>query len=253
MKRILHFALFTILMLSLSFVVSAQTMPDQKLIEKGKYLAIVGDCTACHTIDKSKPFAGGYEFHLPMGTIVVGNITPSKEFGIGNWSEAQFGRAICEGVSADGRRLYPAMPYTEYSILKDEDITALYAYFMHGVKPVEQAPQNKTKLEFPFNIPGTMSVWNMLYLDNKRFQPDASKSDEINYGRYLADGLGHCTTCHTPRNSLMALDKSEYLAGGFVDGWYVPNLTPDVNSGLGGWSDDEILSYLKNGHTKDKA
>lgn len=242
----------TLSLVTAPFAAAAQDS-DTALIDKGRYLATAGDCIACHTAAKGKPFAGGYPFHLPMGTIISSNITPAETNGIGTWTEEQFARAVREGVRPDGTRLYPAMPYTEYSLITDEDMKALYAYFMKGVEPVEERPAAETKLQFPFNLPGTMMVWNALFHDNTRFEPDARATDEINRGRYLADGLGHCTTCHTPRNDMMALDKGQYLGGGFTDGWHAPNITSDPVSGIGGWSNDEIVEYLRNGNVRGKS
>lgn len=224
------------------------------LIQKGSYISIAGDCVACHTQPGSKKlYAGGYPFKMPMGTIISSNITPSKTHGIGNYSEADFARAVREGVRPDGTHLYPAMPYTEYASVSDEDIHALYEYLMKAVQPVDQPPTYQTSLNFPFNLPGMMIGWNLMFLDQHRFQPDPEVSDSINRGHYLVDGLAHCTTCHTPRNDMMALDKSRYLSGAFVSGWHAPNITSDAVSGIGRWSNDEIVTYLREGRVHDKA
>ncbi|WP_434776940.1 c-type cytochrome [Neisseria sp. Ec49-e6-T10] len=227
---------------------------DQQLIDKGTYLARAADCMACHTAKgaENTPFAGGYEFPMPMGIIVSSNITPSKQFGIGQYTEEQFKKAIKEGIRADGSRLYPAMPYTEYSQITDEDIHALYAYFMNAVEPVDEAPQAKSKLSFPFNAPGMMAVWDGLFLNKASFKNDPTVSNEINRGRYLVDALAHCGTCHTPRNSFMASDQKQYLSGSVVNGWFAPNITSDPISGIGGWTNEELVTYFKNGHVPNK-
>jgi fructose 5-dehydrogenase cytochrome subunit len=227
---------------------------ENELIKRGEYLSRAGDCIACHTSEHGgKPYAGGYEFPMPMGKIISSNITPSKTFGIGNYTEADFSRAVREGVAPDGTRLYPAMPYTEYSKVTDEDMHALYVYFMKGIKPVEERPAEETVLKFPFNLPGVMRVWNALFLDTKTFQPDPAASAEVNRGHYLVDGLAHCTSCHTPRNDMMAVDNSKYLQGATVGGWYAPNLTSDPVSGIGSWSNEELVQYLRTGHVEGKA
>lgn len=227
---------------------------DQMLIKRGEYLSRAGDCIACHTAEHGgKPYAGGYEFPMPMGTIISSNITPSKDFGIGHYSEADFNRAVREGVAPDGTRLYPAMPYTEYSKITDEDMHALYVYFMQGVAPVDAHPGEHTELKFPFNLPGVMRVWNALFLNTEQFKPDSNVSAEVNRGHYLVDGLAHCTSCHTPRNDMLAVDNSKYLQGAVVGGWYAPNLTSDPISGIGGWSNQELVQYLKTGHVEGKA
>jgi D-sorbitol dehydrogenase (acceptor) len=225
---------------------------DSDLVTKGEYLSRAGDCTACHTAPGGQPFAGGYVFKMPMGKIISRNITSSEQFGIGKWSEEEFARAVRKGVRPDGSNLYPAMPYTSYANITDDDMKALYAYFKQ-VKPVEAAPEEKTELAFPFNLPGAMWGWNMLFARNGEFKSDPALTTIENRGKYLAEGLAHCSTCHTPRNQFLAEDAGQNLAGAFVDGWHAPNITSDKISGVGGWSDRDIVSYLKNGHAEGKA
>ncbi|OUM72203.1 cytochrome C [Pseudomonas caspiana] len=218
----------------------------------GKRVAIASDCVACHTTPGGKPFAGGYPLNSPMGVIYSTNITPSKTNGIGNYSQEQFARAVRDGVTPDGTHLYPAMPYTSYSKITDSDIAALYDYFMHEV-PAVDTPSPKTELAFPFNIRASMIGWNLLFHDTTRFTPDASKSAEVNRGDYLVNALAHCDTCHTPRNFLMAADNSKPLGGGALGAWYAPNISSDKVSGIGAWSSDEIVAYLRTGHVEGKA
>ena len=226
--------------------------PVKADIESGRYLAIAADCMACHTAPSGKPYAGGYAIESPLGTIYATNITPSKTAGIGNYSEAQFARALREGVRADGSHLYPAMPYTSYAMLTDSDVHKLYSYFMNAVTPVNEPASSQTKLPFPFNVRMSMTAWNAIFLDTKRFVPDASKSQQINRGKYLADGLAHCSTCHTPRNFLMGEKGGSALAGAQLGSWHAPNITSDKVSGVGGWSDAELVQYLKTGHVEGK-
>lgn len=157
-----------------------------------------------------------------------------------------------EGVAKDGSHLYPAMPYTAYAKISDDDMKALYAYFMHEVKPNDAQPE-KTALPFPFSIRMSMAFWNLLFLDNTRFKPDAAKSADWNRGAYLAEALEHCSTCHTPRNELMAEEGDKALSGSAVGSWYAPNITSDKVSGIGGWSDAELVEYLRTGHVAGKA
>ncbi len=236
-----------------SFNVLADNI-DTSLLDKGRYLATAADCTACHTQPNSqaKPYAGNYAIHSPMGDIIASNITPSAEFGIGNYTEQQFSDALRKGIAADGHHLYPAMPYTAYSGMTDEDVHALYYYFMHGVEPVDE-PAKQTELDFPFNIRALMFGWNLLYANDQPYTPDDTQSAELSRGQYLSDVLGHCSTCHTPRNSLMAEDQSQYLAGAELDGWYAPNITSDAESGIGNWSYQDIAQYLKTGDVPGKA
>jgi mono/diheme cytochrome c family protein len=233
---------------------AAAAQTDQAaLIAKGQYLATAADCAACHTAPSGgKPYAGGYALSTPLGTIVSTNITPSKTAGIGDYSEADFASAVRQGVAKGGTHLYPAMPYTAFAKISDSDISALYAYFMHGVQAVDTAPA-KTQLPFPFSIRASMAVWNLLFLNSATFQPDASKSAEWNRGAYLAEALAHCSTCHTPRDMLMAENTSQALSGGSLGSWYAPNITSSTTSGIGGWSDADLAQYLKTGHVQGKA
>jgi mono/diheme cytochrome c family protein len=231
---------------------TAQIQTD--LVKRGQYLSIASDCAACHTIPGSKQlFAGGYAIASPMGKIYSSNITPSKQFGIGNYTEAQFAAAVRDGINAKGEHLYPAMPYPSYAQMTDADISALYAYFMHGVAPVEQ-PAQATKLAFPFNIRASMIGWNMMFLHSQRFADDTTKDAAWNRGKYLVDTLAHCSECHTPRNSMMALQGGSALySGSALGSWHAPNITSDKIDGIGGWSDAELSTYLTTGHVDGKA
>ena len=242
-----------LLSLALPVLAAGASTPDAAAIQRGRYLATAGDCIACHSVPGGKPMAGGLALATPLGAVVATNITPSKTHGIGNYTLKQFSDAVRHGVRADGANLYPAMPYTAYAKVTDEDTAALYDYFMHGVAAVDAAPAKQTDLPFPFNIRLSMSGWNMLFLDKKPFVADASKSMEWNRGAYLAQGLAHCTTCHTPRNALMAEQLSKELGGADLGTWYAPNITSDINSGVGGWSQQELVDYLRTGRSANKA
>lgn len=218
-----------------------------QLIERGKYLAIAGDCIACHTAPNGKPMAGGLPLGTPIGSVVSTNITPSKTAGIGNYTLEQFSDALRKGIRADGKHLYPAMPYPAYALVTDEDIAAMYAYFMAGVEPVDTKPET-VELPFPFNIRMSMAGWNLLFLDKETYVPDPKQDAVWNRGAYLARGLTHCTTCHTPRNTLMAEDLTKELSGANLGVWYAPNITSDPNSGIGGWSVRELVDYMRTGH-----
>ncbi|MEG0557967.1 MAG: c-type cytochrome [Comamonas sp.] len=212
-------------------------------VERGRYLATAGDCIACHTAVGGKAMAGGLAMASPLGSIYSTNITPSKTHGIGNYSLEQFSNALRHGKRADGANLYPAMPYTAYAKTSDEDIAALYAYFMQGVEAVDVAAP-VTALPFPFNIRASLSVWNSLFHDATPYKADDSQAPEWNRGAYLAQGLAHCTTCHTPRNAMMAEDMKRSLGGGEIGGWYAPNISSDKTSGIGQWSEQELIAYL---------
>ncbi len=247
MKRALLFAL------TLAAGLVASAAHADEAVERGRYLSIASDCMACHTKPGSDaPYAGGYAISSPLGQIWASNITPSKQFGIGSYTEAEFSRALREGIRKDGSHLYPAMPYTAYAKLSEQDISDLYSYFMKDVQPVEQlAPQ--THLPFPFSIRQSMAVWNLLFLDTSRFAPDPSKDAAWNRGAYLVQGPAHCASCHSPRALLMQEDAGKALSGGSLGMWYAPNITSDKVGGIGAWTDQEIAQYLRTGRVVGKA
>ena len=223
---------------------AADNTTDSALVERGRYLATAGDCVACHTAPGGKAMAGGLALASPVGAIYSTNITPSKTHGIGNYTLQQFSAAVRHGKRADGANLFPAMPYTSYAKTSDEDVAALYAFFMQGVAPVDAAAP-ATALPFPFNLARPfLGVWNALFLDAAPYQADAAQSPEWNRGAYLAQGLAHCSTCHTPRNLLMAEDLKRSLGGSELGGWYAPYITPDANSGIGNWSAQDLVRYM---------
>jgi mono/diheme cytochrome c family protein len=235
-------------------ICQAAESPDQTaaVIKRGEYLATAADCGACHTAPGGKPFAGGLAISTPLGTIYSTNITPSAEFGIGRYSEEEFSRALRRGVRRDGANLYPAMPYTSYAKFTDEDGHGLYLYFTQAVKPVDQrAPP--TELPFPMNIRMSMMAWNLLFRDATTFVPDPHQSAEWNRGAYLVQGAAHCSTCHTPRGFLMQEETTRALSGAQVGPWYAPNITPDPISGIGRWTREELVAYLRTGHLSGKA
>ena len=238
-------------LVALPGLAAAQNFPEE-LIKRGEYTATASDCVACHTAHGGKPMAGGLVMASPVGDIVATNITPSKQFGIGHYTEQQFADALRKGVRADGANLYPAMPYTAYAKLSDDDVHALYAYFMQGVAPVDE-PVAETSLPFPMNIRLSMKAWNLLFHDDQPLAADAEHSAAWNRGHYLVEGPAHCGTCHTPRGLLMQEQNDRFLAGAQVGPWYAPNITPHRNSGIGSWTADELVQYLKTGHLEGKA
>ena len=215
-------------------------------IERGRYLAVLGDCVACHTTPGGKPFAGGVALETPFGALVGPNITPDVATGVGTWSEADFWRAMHEGVGRNGVRLYPAMPYPAYTKVTREDASALWAY-LRTLQPVHNEIQSN-QLQFPFNArrPAT-SAWNLINFQPGVFQPDPAKSEEWNRGAYLVEGLGHCGTCHTPKNITGGDRGGEALQGALLQDWYAPDITADMRTGIGSWSTEEIVRYLRTG------
>jgi mono/diheme cytochrome c family protein len=221
-------------------------------IERGRYLAVLSDCASCHTVPGSnQPFAGGRAIETPFGNIVAPNITPDPETGIGSWSDDAVDAAIRKGLRRNGSRLYPAMPYTAYTKMSRDDVLAIRAY-LNTVTPVSKAVVANT-LPFPFNIRALMRVWNALYFNHGDYRPDTRKSAEWNRGAYLVDGPGHCGACHTPKTFLGGDRTDQYLRGGFLQGWSAPDITGDSRVGVGAWSVDDLVAYLKTGHNRVSA
>jgi mono/diheme cytochrome c family protein len=216
------------------------------LVERGEYLARAADCMVCHTTQGGKEYAGGLGFKLPFGTLYSTNITPDKDTGIGNYSDQDFLAAVHRGTRRDGARLYPAMPFTSYTYMTDADALAIKAY-LFSLAPVHAAAPENT-LTFPFNQRWAMNFWSALFNPDTRFEPDTSQSPAWNRGAYLAEALAHCGECHTPRNLAFALDNRRKFAGAVTAGWRAFNISSDKSTGIGAWSDDDLVSYLSIGH-----
>jgi mono/diheme cytochrome c family protein len=223
---------------------------DTDPIARGRYLALASDCEACHTTEGGKPFAGGRAFVTDFGTIYSSNITPDKETGIGDWSDADFLKAVHEGIARGGVRLYPAFPFESYTLLTDEDVLAIRKY-LATVTPVKNTPP-PDELKPPFNQRWLMALWSDFYNPGKRFEPIADQSPEWNRGAYLVEAMGHCGDCHTPRTVLQGLDNRRKFAGGMAEGWRAYNLSSDKSSGIGTWSEQDLVQYLTTGHSMNK-
>lgn len=219
-------------------------------IKRGEYLARAADCVSCHTTEGGEPFAGGLPFKTPMGTLYSTNITPDKETGIGKWNDEEFMRALREGKGKHGENLYPAMPYTSYTLITDEDVQ-LIKEFIFSLPPVKRRDR-RDEMTFPFNIRLGLSAWKLVNFDNRRFQPNEKMDDKWNRGAYLVEALGHCGECHTPRNIIMGMKADERYAGAMLDGWHAFNITSDKAAGIGSWSQDDIVNYLRSGHAAGK-
>ena len=238
-----------IVIASLMIPAAALADPDNYVeIARGKALATAGDCVACHTAPGGTPFAGGLALQTPFGAIMTPNITPDNTTGIGSWSADDFARALHEGRRPGGTYLYPAFPYPYYARVTRADTDAIYAY-LRSLAPVVNRV-NRNTLPFPFNIRLSMLGWNALFFKNAGFVPEPRRSDEFNRGAYLVEGLGHCGACHTPLNVLGANKADQYLQGSQIDHWTVPNITNDRQTGLGKWSIDETVQYLKTGQAR---
>ena len=222
----------------------------QPQVQRGEYLARAGDCVSCHTAKGGAAFSGGYRLDTPFGYMLTPNITPDPDTGIGRWSADDFHRAMHDGVNKGGQDMYPTMPYDFYTRVSREDIDAIYAY-LKTVKPVKNAV-DVNHLRFPFNQRWSMALWRELYFDAGESKPNAAKSAAWNRGAYLVEGLGHCGVCHTPHNFLGGVEKSKDFAGAAIEGWFAPDLTSNLATGLGSWTVDDIVDYLKTGTLKGK-
>ena len=217
----------------------------------GEYVARAADCMSCHTGSPDKPFAGGRAVKSPLGIIYSSNITSDAATGIGDWTQADFERALRQGIRKDGAYLYPAMPYVSYTKMSEADMSALWSY-IHGLQPVHnQVPKNT--LPFPFSVRTGLAVWQDLYFKPGPFVPVPGKGDAWNRGAYLVEALGHCAECHTPRNAALALETQHHLAGGEIQGWYAPSISGGDYSIVARWNTDQLAAYLKTGNAPDNA
>ncbi|MGU2436105.1 NAD(P)-binding protein, partial [Pseudomonas aeruginosa] len=154
-------------------IAQAAAAPDPALVRQGEYLARAGDCVACHTARDGKPFAGGLPMETPIGAVYSTNITPDRKTGIGDYSFEDFDRAVRHGVARSGDTLYPAMPYPSYARVSEADMRALYAYFMHGVEPVEQ-PNKASDIPWPLSMRWPLAFWRWTFAPEvKDFQAAA--------------------------------------------------------------------------------
>lgn len=241
---------------------SAQTVQSgERDLENGKIMFFAGGCSSCHAAPASEKcdepkikekfsLAGGRCLKTDFGTFYVPNISPDKESGIGGWSDADFLRAMKEGVSPEGAHYYPAFPYTSYQRMREKDLLDLKA-FIDTLPPVKSDVPDHD-LGFPFNIRQSLAVWKWLFLDGKTFEPDPDKSDALNRGAYLVSGPGHCAECHSPRNLLGAItEEKKYSGGPNPEGeGVIPNITPH-ETGIADWSEADIVTALETGLTPE--
>jgi mono/diheme cytochrome c family protein len=223
---------------------------DFALIQRGRYLVTLGDCTACHAdpTRRDSPFGGGRPIATPFGSIVAPNITPDPQTGIGKWTEAQFDAAVRRGRRADGKRLYPAMPFPYFARMSAADVGAIWA-FLNTVKPVHHAVVSD-RLPFPLSIRASMILWDWLYYRPGLWRPSPGRSAAWNRGSYIVAGPGHCGACHTPKTFLGGDKTSEALRGYSLQGWFAPDLTGDPARGLAAWTAADIVGYLETGHNR---
>lgn len=222
----------------------AGSRPEQQA--RGAYLARAGNCMGCHTAQDGQPYAGGRNLSTPFGTFLTPNITPDPETGIGRWSAQNFWQALHDGKSRDGRPLYPAFPYTEYTKVTRDDSDAIFAY-LQTLPPVSQR-NLPNRINFPYGFRPLLHVWRALYFRPGVYQRQGDRSAEWNRGAYLVQGLGHCNACHATRNALGAA-RGAALGGGQIEGlnWYAPSLTSRMEAGTADWPIDDIVRLLATG------
>lgn len=242
-----------LLALALTLGTSAAAAIDAASVERGRYLAVAGNCVSCHTRPGGEPFAGGLALQTPLGVLHTTNITPDPETGIGRWTLEDFRRAMRQGIAADGSYLFPAFPYTAYTRMSDEEIADLFAW-LQGIAPVRYTPPENGLV---FSLRWPMMAWNALFLDEGPQPPDPAQSAEWNRGAYLVQGPGHCGACHTPRNLLLAEDPARALQGGVMTGevapglqrpWFAVNLR-NVKHGLATWTPKDLAAYFAKGYS----
>ena len=230
----------------LVYSAAAGDPPDAR-VERGRYLARLGNCAACHTVAGGQPYAGGTAIPTAFGTLYGPNISSDPEHGIGSWTEDDFWQALHNGKAPDGTLLYPAFPFTEYTRMPRDDADALFA-FLRTVPASDQASRPHD-LAFPYDQRVLLAFWRALYFKAGTLASDTTQSLQWNRGRYLVEGPGHCAACHTARNSLGASVGGAPLGGAMIDGlgWYAPPLTGDTATGLGQWSHADIAALLTTG------
>ncbi len=221
--------------------------PDAQQVQRGAYLARVGNCAGCHSARGGVAFAGGASISTPFGGVVAGNLTPHEATGLGRWSADAFWRAMHHGQSRDGRLLTPVFPYTSYTHTTREDSDALYAY-LRSLPPVAQVNPPHS-LRWPYNTQWALALWRTLHDTPSALAPDPQRSAEWNRGQYLVRGLGHCGECHTPRNALGGLDRAHELEGGLMPTarWYAPSLRDAREAGVAPGTEAQALVLLRDG------
>ena len=222
-------------------------LPDAALVARGAYLIRAGNCQGCHTDRGGQPFAGGRAIETPFGAVVAPNLTPDARTGLGSWSADDFWRALHHGRSKDGRLLYPAFPYPNYTRVSRADADAMFAA-LRGLAPVSHANQANT-LAFPFDTQVALAVWRALFFRAAPHVDDPARTAAWNRGAYLVEGLGHCNACHSARNAFGATAGPLDLQGGLipVQNWYAPSLASPHEAGVAGWSAAEVVRLLKTG------
>jgi mono/diheme cytochrome c family protein len=222
---------------------------SSEMLEHGEYVFYAAGCISCHTRDQL--MAGGRPVVTPFGTFYPPNATPQREYGIGSWSEEDFIRALREGLNPQGEHYYPAFPYPSYTRMTQQDMQALYAYLM--TLPESSREVRPHNLRWPFSVRPMLSYWKADRFTPGELVANPEKSARWNRGAYLAEALGHCGECHTPRDYLGAPRQDHHMAGTCAgpEGGRVPNITPDRETGIGHWTLRQLITFLKTGSRPD--
>lgn len=218
---------------------------------RGEAVFWAAGCASCHTAPEATEadapvLSGGQRFASAFGTFIAPNISSDPEHGIGDWTVVDLGNALLRGVSPDGQHYYPAFPYGSYSRMDVQDVADLHAFL--ATLPASSTPSLAHEVGFPFDIRRSLGGWKLLFLSDD-WHLDGDLSPEVTRGRYLAEALGHCSECHTPRNALGGLKTGQWLAGAPNPSGQgtIPGITPAKLD----WTEAEITEYLTSGFTPD--
>lgn len=218
-------------------------------IERGRYLARIGDCAGCHTAPGGEPLAGGYPLETRYGTFHTPNITPDAATGIGDWSREQFRDALLRGRRPDGAALYPACPYPSYTRARARDIDAIFAW-LQSLPGVENRTRSHD-LDFPYGFRPLVNAWQWLFFEPGPLTEQGQRSERRQRGRYLVESLGHCNECHRERGAFGQVREADTAPGGMVHGWYAPSLASPDEAGLQDWPLERAADFLTSGRSDD--
>jgi mono/diheme cytochrome c family protein len=240
------------LLLLMVAVPDAAAQPTREEIARGKYVFGAAAGCGCHTVPKQPLNAGGRKYDGPFGTVYASNITPDPATGIGKWTDEQIITATRLGRRPNGERLIPVHPYTVFNGMAEQDLKDVVAY-LRSLPPVNRATPAK-KISVPLFESVFLPAWLATFAAVET-PPKLAATSGVARGEYLTRAVAHCGECHTPRTMTMAVDNTRFLAGNQKgkgpEGSAVPNITPDRETGLGSWTEEQITDYLETGNKPD--